>query len=115
MRTETKNRKNMRYELSERFLQLSRQRKNNNEQYKMWGDLSYLEKAKMIDAAMQKICDEFAHYDDIQYRERLNYAKFYREQNKKIKLTNGYVDVYVPVKDVNDYISYYPEFYRIES
>ena len=46
MRKIVRDRKNMRDELSQRFFQLSRQRKNNNEQYKMWGDIAYLEKAK---------------------------------------------------------------------
>lgn len=119
MRKTTRERNNRRDELSQRFFQLSRQRKNNNEQYKIWGDLSYLEKERMIDDAMQQICDEFAHYDDIQYRERLNYAKFYRErkkeqQNKNVTLTNGYINVSIKESDVNDYISYYPEFYRVE-
>ena len=119
MRKTTRDRNNIRDELAMRFFQLSRQRKNNNEKYMMWGDLAYLEKAKQIDEAMQKICDEYKHYDDIEYRERLQYNAFYRkkkkeQQNKNVTLTNGYINVSIKECDVNDYISYYPEFYRVE-
>lgn len=119
MRKIIKERKQMKDELSQRFFQLSRQRKNNNEQYKMWGDIAYLEKAKMIDEAMSTICEQFKHYDDIEYREKLQYNSFYRQkkkqqQNKKVTLSNGYVNVNIKECDVDDYISYYPEFYRVE-
>ena len=120
MRKIIKERKQMKDELSQRFFQLSRQRKNNNEQYKMWGDLSYLEKAKMIDAAMSAICEQYKRYDDLEYRERLQYNSYYRkkkkeQQNKQVvTLSNGYVNVNIKECDVDDYISYYPEFYRVE-
>jgi len=118
MRKTTRERNNMRDELSQRFFQLSRQRKNNNEQYKIWGDLSYLEKARMIDDAMSAICEQFKHYDDIEYRERLQYNSYYRkkkkeQQSKNVTLTNGYINVSIKECDVDDYISYYPEFYRV--
>lgn len=115
MRKTTRERNNMKDELSQRFFQLSRQRKNNNEQYKIWGDLSYLEKARMIDAAMSAICEQFKRYDDIEYRSKLVYNNFYRNKNKKVTLTNGYCFVYLPENEVDEYITYYyPEFYRVE-
>ena len=114
MRKITRDRKNMRDELSQRFFQLSKQRKMNNALYKMWGDVAYLENAKMIDDAMQSICDDFERLDEIEYREKLQYNTFYRKKNKKVTLSNGYVNVNIKECDVDDYISYYPEFYRID-
>ena len=115
MRKTTRDRNNIRDELAMRFFQLSRQRKNNNEKYMMWGDLAYYEKAKQIDAAMQKICDEYKHYDDIEYRSKLVYNNFYRNKNRKATLTNGYCFVYLPENEVDEYITYYyPEFYRVK-
>lgn len=119
MKNTTRTRNNMRDELAMRFFQLSRQRKNNNEKYMMWGDLAYLEKSKQIDEAMSAICEQFKRYDDIEYREKLQYNTFYRkkkkqEQSKQVTLSNGYVNVNIKECDVEDYISYYPEFYRVE-
>ena len=114
MRKITRDRKNMRDELSQRFFQLSKQRKMNNALYKMWGDVAYLENAKMIDDAMQSICDDFERLDEIEYRDKILYNQQYRAARHKVWLTNGYVNVRIPEKDVEDYISYYPEFYRIE-
>jgi hypothetical protein len=112
MRKITRERKNMRDELSQRFFQLSRQRNMNKAMYKMWGDVAYLNKFHTIDETMQSICDEFKRLDEIEYRDKILYNQQYRAARHKVWLTNGYVNVRIPEKDVEDYISYYPDFWR---